>query len=82
MSLEIVYIFSTSDSKNADVLLLSKVRNLLPHPLPIRSLLPLAVIDLPIQSNSRQKGADVGADAGGDAGADSKSCDLSEPIRE
>ena len=27
-------IFSTSDSKNADVLLLSKVRNFLPNPLP------------------------------------------------
>ena len=49
--------FSTSDSYRM-CYWHQKLENPLPHPLPIRSLLPLAVIDLPIQSDSRQKGAD------------------------
>ena len=61
-------VFSTSDS--SDVLLLSKVRNLLIFGSGVPSL-SLAVTDLPIQS-----------DSGADAGADTKSCDLSEPIRQ
>ena len=55
-------LFSIFDTLNQMCYWHQKLENPLPHPLPIRSLLPLAVIDLPIQSDSRQKGADAGAD--------------------